>query len=215
MTVCLICQAALTTALHFSDIFLSRKPRKQACPDCLAQFAVIPDRHCQLCCKPEIDGLCPDCQQVSDPIPHQAIFHYNDFAKAYFQAYKFQGDFRLRSVFDSFLNVALKHQTLVPIPVAPDRLQDRGFNQVTGFLSSAHLPYLDLLVKKETSHQSHKNRIERLTSNNPFSLNPDIKVPKQLIIVDDIYTTGTTLHHAANLLKKAGCPHVTTFSLFR
>ncbi|GAX47892.1 ComF family protein [Pseudolactococcus reticulitermitis] len=215
MTDCLLCHKTLTPFFQFSDIFLSRKPRETVCPDCWAQFEVISERHCQICYKPDIDGRCRDCQQITDPILHQAIFHYNAFAKAYFQHYKFQGDFRLRAAFNTVLASRLKNQTIVPIPVSPERLQSRGFNQVTGFLSSAKLPYLDLLTKQETRHQSHKTRSERLASDNPFIMKEHVAIPDKLVIFDDIYTTGTTLRQAAKTLKNASCAHVSTFSLFR
>ncbi|MBP6984772.1 ComF family protein [Lactococcus raffinolactis] len=109
----------------------------------------------------------------------------------------------------------MKGQTLVPVPVSPERLQSRGFNQVTGFLSSAKLPYLELLTKEETRHQSHKNRAERLASENPFHLKKNVTIPEHVVLVDDIFTTGTTLKNGASILKNAGCAHVSTFSLFR
>ncbi|MGO2981561.1 MAG: ComF family protein [Pseudolactococcus laudensis] len=215
MTNCLLCHNKLTPYFQFSDIFLSRKPRETVCTDCWGKFEVISDRHCQICYQPDIDGTCYDCQQVTEPIRHRAIFHYNDFAKTYFQTYKFQGDFRLRSDFNSVLRNSLKKQLIVPVPVSPKRLQSRGFNQVTGFLSSAKLPYLELLTKNETSHQSLKTRTERLTSDNPFILKEKGTLPDKLLIIDDIYTTGATLRNAASTLKNAGCTHVSTFSLFR
>lgn len=215
MNACLLCHNTMTPFFQFSDIFLSRKPRETVCPDCWAQFEVISDRHCQVCYKPDIDGVCRDCQQLTDPFLHRAIFHYNDFAKTYFQTYKFQGDFRLCGAFKTILANRLKNQRIVPVPVSPERLQTRGFNQVTGFLNSAKLPYLDVLVKHETGHQSHKMRSERLASDNPFRLKEAVILPDQVVILDDIYTTGTTLRHAAKTLKNAGCAHVSTFSLFR
>ncbi|GAB2021943.1 ComF family protein [Pseudolactococcus yaeyamensis] len=215
MTNCLLCHNTLTPSFQFSDIFLSRKPRETVCTDCWTEFEVISEKHCQICYKPNTDGICKDCQQRSPSNLHRAIFHYNDFAKTYFQAYKFQGDFRLRSAFNTVLTNSLKNQLIVPVPVSPERLQTRGFNQVTGFLSSANLSYLDLLTKKETRHQSHKNRSERLASDNPFVMKKAVIIPDKLVIFDDIYTTGTTLRHTANTLKNAGCTHVSTFSLFR
>ena len=215
MTNCLLCHNILTPLFQFSDIFLSREPRETVCRNCWTQFDVISETHCQICYKPDITGTCNDCQQVTNPIPHRAIFHYNEFAKFYFQTYKFQGDFRLRSAFNTVLTSSLKKQLIVPIPVSPERLQTRGFNQVAGFLSSAKLPFLDLLIKNEASHQSLKTRTERLTSDNPFTLKDKAEIPDKLVIIDDIYTTGATLRHAASLLKNAGCAHVSTFSLFR
>ena len=215
MTDCLLCHNTLTPCFQFSDIFLSRKPRETVCPDCWVKFEVISDRHCQVCYKPDSDDICRDCKAITDPILHQAIFHYNDFAKNFFQNYKLQGDFRLRSAFDHVLTSSLKGQTLVPVLVSPERLQSRGFNQVTGFLSSAKLPYLELLTKEETRHQSHKNRAVRLASENPFHLKKNVTTPEHVVLVDDIFTTGTTLKNGASILKNAGCAHVSTFSLFR
>jgi competence protein ComFC len=215
MITCLLCHTTFRPLLSFSDLFLSRPYRQSICPDCFSQFEPISAPHCQICYQPDVRGICPDCTLCPDPIPHRARYHYNAFAKDYFQRYKFQGDFRLRSAFNSVLRQTLKGQQIVPIPVSSQRLQERGFNQLTGFLNSAQLPYLELLDKKETAHQSHLTRQERLATDNPFSLKTGAHIPKQLIIFDDIYTTGTTLKHAAETLKNAGCPHVSTFSLFR
>ncbi|GFH42607.1 amidophosphoribosyltransferase [Lactococcus hodotermopsidis] len=215
MTTCLLCHNTLTPTVKFSDIFLSQVNHETICQTCFAQFELISDQHCQICYKPEIDGVCSECAERSEQTPHRAIFHYNNFAKAYFQTYKFNGDFRLRSAFDTKLATTLKNQIIVPIPVSAERLQTRGFNQLTGFLNSAKLPYLDILTKNETAHQSHKTRAERLSSENPFTLKNACHIPEKLVIFDDIYTTGTTLRHAISLLKNAGCANVSTFSLFR
>lgn len=215
MTTCLLCNMTLTPTFKFSDIILSRPPRETVCLDCQSQFELISDRHCQMCYKPDIDGTCHDCLADAEQLPHRAIFHYNDFAKAFFQRYKFQGDFRLRHTFDEVLVKALKEQLVVPIPVSPERLQSRGFNQVTGFLTSAQISYQELLIKTETEHQSHKTRLERLATANPFTVKSNATIPEQVVLFDDIYTTGATLKNAAKTLKNAGCAHVSTFSLFR
>ncbi|WP_172356467.1 ComF family protein [Lactococcus insecticola] len=218
MTHCLLCQNTIIPKIRFSDIFLSRPTQETVCQTCFDQFELISEKHCQICYKPGTLGICSDCLKRSDDdqTRHTAIFHYNDFAKAYFQSYKFNGDFRLRTAFNRTLKTSLKNKIIVPIPVSPQRFQSRGFNQLTGFLSAADLPYLDLLDKSDTQHQSHKTRDERLSSENPFTLkNPADMAQKKLVIFDDIYTTGTTLRHATNILKNAGYAHVSTFSLFR
>lgn len=215
MSTCLLCASHLRETPSFLDFFLSRQTQHRLCQSCFAQFEVISDLHCQYCYKPEISGICLDCEKGANITLHRAIFHYNEAAKTYFKRYKFQGDFRLRSAFDQSLRIALKHTHIIPIPISDNRLHTRGFNQVTGFLNSAGLTYLDVLGKKDTDHQSHKTRLERLTSTNPFYLNAPIKLPDQVVIFDDIYTTGTTLHHAREIIEKAGCTRISTFSLFR
>lgn len=215
MNSCLLCATPIRIRLSFSDVFLSRQTQQVICQSCFMQFESISDRHCEVCYKPDISGVCKDCKLIKNPVMHRAIFHYNDFAKTYFKQYKFNGDFRLRAAFNQILHVNLKGQQIIPIPVSAERLQSRGFNQVTGFLSSANLPYLALLSKIETEHQSHKTRVARLSTDNPFRLNTSLKLPDSVLIFDDIYTTGTTLKHAIAIIKNAGCPRVSTFSLFR
>lgn len=215
MTTCLLCSTHLRQTPSFSDLFLSRQTHHKLCHSCFEQFDVISEIHCQYCYKPNISGICLDCKRKANTTIHHAIFHYNEAAKTYFQRYKFQGDFRLRSAFDQVLRLALKHTNIIPIPISNERLNTRGFNQVTGFLNSAGLAYLDMLSKKEAEHQSHKNRAERLASSNPFYLSSQIKLPDQVTLFDDIYTTGTTLQHAREVIEKAGCTRISTFSLFR
>ena len=215
MTTCLLCGTYLRVMPSFSDIFFSRRSHQKLCDTCFANFEVITEPCCQTCYKPDITGICLDCQNQAHTTLHRAIFHYNEAAKTFFQRYKFQGDFRLRGAFDQVLRGALKHARIIPIPVSDKRLNIRGFNQVTGFLTSAGLSYLDVLGKEETDHQSHKTRLERLSSNNPFYLTSPLQLPDKVIIFDDIYTTGTTLQHAREVIEKAGATRISTFSLFR
>ena len=215
MNSCLLCATPIRVRLSFSDVFLSRQTQQVICQSCFMQFEYISDRHSEVCYKPDISGVCQDCKLIKNPVMHRAIFHYNDFAKIYFKQYKFNGDFRLRAAFNQILRLNLKGQQIIPIPVSAERLQSRCFNQVTGFLSSANLPYLALLSKIETDHQSHKTRVASLSTDNPFRFETSSQLPDSVLIFDDIYTTGTTLKHATAIIKNAGCPRVSTFSLFR
>src|SRR5690625_1097913 len=82
-------------------------------------------------------------------------------------------------------------------------------------LFSACLPAenKDILTRIHSEKQSKKTRSERLSADNPFVAAK--KVNKPVILVDDIYTTGTTLRHAATLLKEQGCPEVYAYTLIR
>ncbi|MFG7387667.1 ComF family protein [Lactococcus lactis] len=48
-----------------------------------------------------------------------------------------------------------------------------------------------------------------------FSIKKGLKVPTKVILIDDIYTTGTTLYHASQILKEAGVHEIRSFSLCR
>lgn len=148
-----------------------------------------------------------------------AIYEYNDKMHDYFKNYKFNGDFRLRKIFqnDFMIYFQKKSEVLIPIPVSESTFQERGFNQVIGFLEK--LDFVDCLeVINEKSNQSKKNRKERLKLQQPFSVKQNKKQfirDKEIILIDDIYTTGSTLRHASNLLLSNGAKKVSSVTLAR
>ena len=106
-----------------------------------------------------------------------------------------------------------KGYTIVPVPLSEERLVERGFNQVEGLIEG--IPYQDIFEKRDIEKQSSKTREERLSQDNAFCLKKGIDVPDKIIIVDDIYTTGSTLYHMVQLLEAIGIKEVLTFSLAR
>ena len=103
--------------------------------------------------------------------------------------------------------------TIVPVPLSEERLAERGFNQVEGLIEG--IPYQDIFEKRDIEKQSSKTRKERLSQDNAFCLKKGIDVPDKIIIVDDIYTTGSTLYQMVQLLEGIGIKEVLTFSLAR
>ena len=101
------------------------------------------------------------------------------------------------------------------VPLSDQRLKSRGFNQVEGLMKETGLTYLDILVKKEVEASSSKNRSDRLLTEFPFLLKDGVKPPKNILLFDDIYTTGTTLNRLKSMLLEAGCQNIKTFSLAR
>jgi len=91
--------------------------------------------------------------------------------------------------------------SIVPVPLHPDKEKKRGYNQVTTFAESLSrkigAPMVpDLLVKVSASvTQTHKNRVERaLNKDNEFKLMDRGRLVNQhVLLVDDIITSGATL----------------------
>ncbi|MCH5385089.1 ComF family protein [Limosilactobacillus reuteri] len=150
---------------------------------------------------------------------HRGLYRYNEAMKEYMQRYKFNGDYRLRMVFQrEFSKVVNEQKTdlIVPIPVTSTTMQTRGFNQVIGLLRE--VSYQPILRTKASSKvaQSSKTKEERLTTKQPFILeSPEKVINKRILLVDDVYTTGWTLYHAAVLFKQAGCKEIGSVSLAR
>ena len=165
--------------------------------------------------------MCKDCQfwcKAGIDVSHEAIFTYNQAMKDYFSRYKFDGDYILRKIFASILRKKLrkyKEFQMIIIPLSPGRISKRGFNQVEGLVEAAGLSYWDLLGKNEELASTSKNRSERLTTELPFFIKDGVTIPKKILLVDDIYTTGATINRVKKLFEDRGAEEVRTFSLAR
>lgn len=105
---------------------------------------------------------------------------------------------------------------LIPIPLKEKRLRWRGFNQAEEIgkeLSSfLKIPLInDVLIKiKETLPQVELSDQERKENiKNVFAIKNKEKIQgRKILLVDDIYTTGSTMEEAAKVLKEAGAKEV-------
>lgn len=213
---CLLCHSDSPLTLSFYQLFLLLPQSPRLCSSCYSKFHFIKPPHCSRCFKAGIDGICSDChfweEEEGIIIKHQAVFTYNEAMEDYFSRYKFMGDYRLRKAFSHHFKKE-KDYTLVPVPISEKRLQERGFNQVLGFID--HLHFAPLLEKEEGLSQHTLSRNKRLQNKNTFTLKAKVKLPKKVLLVDDVYTTGRTLQHAIAVLKEAGVQDVKSFSLCR
>ena len=218
---CLLCGQTIKTVLTFSSLLLLRNDDSYLCSDCDFTFERIGEEHCPNCMKIGLSTKCQDCQfwcKEGVEVSHRAIFTYNQAMKDFFSRYKFDGDFLLGKVFASFLSEELKkykEYQFVVIPLSKERYDNRGFNQVAGLVDAAGFSYLDLLDKREERASSSKSRSERLATELPFFMKSGVTMPKKILLIDDIYTTGTTINRVKKLLEDAGAEDVKTFSLVR
>ncbi|WP_167550924.1 ComF family protein [Fructilactobacillus lindneri] len=149
---------------------------------------------------------------------NQSLYSYDGVIKEYIDRYKFQGDYRLRKlVATQITELIKKYEVVVPIPINQVTMGVRKFNQVTGWLEEVNYTMV-LTAKPKLKAQFQKNRSERLQTQQPFAMNEkyvEMIKQKQICLVDDIYTTGTTLHHAAQLLLDNGAQSVRSITLAR
>jgi ComF family protein len=111
--------------------------------------------------------------------------------------------------------------TLVPVPVHPDRLRQRGYNQAA--LLARHLAgewsvaAADVLARARPTSQQHRlNRAERLRNlRGAFALRRGARARPLAILVDDILTTSATLEACAGVLRAAGCDRVLGIAIAR
>ena len=118
-----------------------------------------------------------------------------------------------------------RHPLLIPIPLASKRQRERGFNQAE--LICRNLIKLDeeknfkleknvLIKPKDTEHQAKiENRSTRLKNIiGSFSIqNPEKIKNRNIILIDDVTTTGATLNEARKVLKQAGARKIIAFTV--
>ena len=195
---CLLCNEWIEPVAQLSDLIMFKQRREYSCEDCKAQFKKLGKARCSNCYK-IIDGnSCFDCKIWAKKgyIPkHFAIYRYEENMKEYFSRYKFMGDYCLRKIFQQEIKANLKS----------------FFKK--GLLEG--IPYKNIFEKREIEKQSSRTREERLSQDNSFSLKKGIELPSKIIIIDDIYTTGSTLYQMVKLLDDLDVKEVLTFSLAR
>nr|WP_246231600.1 phosphoribosyltransferase family protein [Sporosarcina jiandibaonis] len=171
--------------------------------------------------------LCREClsefklsnQQIENPTLKKvtSLYEYNDAMRDYLHQYKFLQDIALAKVFKYELHNVLKSKTnIIPIPMHPNRKVKRTFSHVEELLKCARISYSDVLEKKDDETMGKKSKIERLALAPLFRLKPEVVIKNEsYMLIDDIYTTGTTLRHAAALLIEAGAREVEAVTLIR
>lgn len=103
---------------------------------------------------------------------------------------------------------------IIPVPLHKNRYRERGFNQsieIARILSKRLNVPLDLhscTRHRDTAHQVGLNAEQRNENiKNAFSVSPTLQA-KHVALIDDVMTTGSTVHELAAALKMAGCLRV-------
>ncbi len=112
---------------------------------------------------------------------------------------------------------------LVPVPVSNEKLEERGYNQAMLMAECVGqnlgrwlgmdgvVPVRDLLTRRKDTVGQHKLTKTERNRNilGAFSVKVEYNIAeKKIILVDDIFTTGSTAEECAKVLKRAGCRHV-------
>jgi ComF family protein len=111
---------------------------------------------------------------------------------------------------------------VVPVPLSKERLRERGYNQAAAvarplalFLELPYQPFCLEQVRDTRSQVGLSAEERRINVINAFKAVPDLVHQKNILLVDDVKTTGATLSACASALKKAGSGKVFCITIAR
>jgi ComF family protein len=197
------------------------------CAPCAGDLAWL-DYPCPLCGLPITDhiGACGSC--LRRPPPYDALIaplSYTGEAAAFIRRFKFHGDLAAGRLLGDLLHLKLRENigrteqpdAVIPMPLHPRRLRERGFNQASELARRLPWPTHRGVVRRRraTREQSHLNARERRRNvRGAFELT-GTPIPERVAIVDDVVTTGTTVAELARTLRRGGAKRVVVIAVAR
>jgi len=188
------------------------------CPDCAGSLPHLPQATCPVCALPTPGGaVCGACLKRAP--------HYDAAVAAFVYAFPVdklvqQLKFAHRLAVADFLASALLARGLpdadliVPVPLSPKRLIERGFNQaaeIAKALAIARGTPVDLMNCRRTLEAPPQSSLpwkeRRRNVRGAFECRADL-TGKTIIAIDDVMTTGATLDELARALKDQGATRV-------
>lgn len=206
-------------------------PARRVCDACRAQFAQ-PLARCATCARSVPAGVahCGDCLRHPPPLDAcLAAVSYGFPWAGVLAQFKFQADPGWAGALAGLMrHTPGAHELLaqadwvLPVPLSPERLRQRGYNQallLARRLGSPRVHAHLLLRTRDAEAQSHLTRAQRLRNlRGAFMLEPlqaAQATGRRVVLVDDVMTTGATLHAAAAPLREAGALHIGALVLAR
>jgi ComF family protein len=213
-------------------VFLMERADQQAfgfCKACFEGFTEITSPICPTCGRPFVtteggDHHCEECLR-SRPFYDiaRAPYIYAGSLMSAIHAFKYSGKTHLTNSLGALLSAfskpwleAMTDLMVMPVPLHPKRLRERGFNQ--SLLLARHvaaglrsdLDFLSLRRVKYTEPQTGLKSDERHKNvRGAFEVVDRSAVRKRsIVLVDDVATTGSTLNDSARALKSAGANEV-------
>ena len=191
---------------------------------CRKAHIYVTDPYCMRCGRPmrEEKEYCEQC--MGNILPYDAgvcVFLYQSKAGNAIAAFKNSGFSELPLFFaescvkrySTFIR-STEAAMIIPVPVTPKKMRIRGFNQAEmlacALSEKTGIPMCRAVEKvKDTKEQKSLGRAERQKNLlGTFRVKQEMLTAKSVIVVDDIFTTGSTVGAMALTLKKAGVERV-------
>lgn len=196
------------------------------CEHCYNELEIIQGARCNYCAKPGA-LTCSDCSKSVPSFSHTYCnYIYSTPLNKMLHHLKYKQNksnvWALGYLLTKTLSdVKIDTDFIIPVPLSPQRLKQRGFNQTLELLKYHctklnHIPVKTNAVSKiiDTPHQVLLNKQDRHEHQDMFQVEKNV-VGKNILIVDDVITTGSTANNLARALIAAGARRVELCALMR
>ncbi len=216
---------------------LTDDPIPYFCSDCWSTIALMPDARCSRCDRPFPSSVAitysPNhvCQPCAERPPSYTkawtLYPYTSLLQQAIRLFKYQGKVSLATPLAALMIARLPPldsiDLIMPVPLHSERLRQREFNQslllADGIGRHLDIPvaYTNLIRTLPTPAQTTLSRKSRLKNlRRAFAVrHPHAIVKKRILLIDDVFTTGTTVNECAKTLRKAGSGDVFVMTLGR
>lgn len=180
-------------------------------------FPPVPSR-CYRCQRLTSDyATCPNCRRYTALKHVWVVTQYESTAEELLHKYKFEraraGAVNIAEALNNTLPY-IKDALIVPVPTATSRVRQRGYDQVALLAREIgrrrQLAWLRAVTRLTQSRQVGANRQKRRSQlQNAFLVTKPVQVKgAQVLLVDDVLTTGATLEMVAEVLNHAGAKSI-------
>jgi competence protein ComFC len=200
------------------------------CIDCTKKLPRLLAPFCQKCGKPESSGVfCPACWGQKNEIDGiRSVFRFEGTIRRAIHELKYR---RIKSIAEPLAALMAKYllenevpgNLFVPVPLHSKRLRERGYNQSVllaqklGKLTARPVIEGVLFRQKDSLPQARTSTVEerRMNVDNAFRCRGVSLRENNVVLIDDVCTSGATLESCARALKAAGTQSVWGFTLAR
>lgn len=204
------------------------------CLECFAKMEIVVQKACPFCHRyNDVGETCFDCKKQTFLDGHLALMKYKEdkIIGGLVHSLKYNYAKEVFAVLEKIINSSLfRHlyyfnsiDLIIPVPLHGRRLAERGFNQaeliadVVARFVGKDVKNQMIVRRRYTSVQARLNKEER-TQNvlGAFVIDGECSIKnKNILLIDDVFTTGSTLQECAKLLKQNGAGRVFGFTLAR
>ncbi|MGL5956593.1 MAG: ComF family protein [Brevinema sp.] len=193
------------------------------CPDCISSLTLVQDlkKICPFCHDSWIvDHICQNCNNTP-PLWNKlhTVFPYKNSLKQLFHLYKFKDSILAEKDLVQLLKPHLKQferYHFLIVPCSKSTWQRLGFNPVTKIISQMTNNYSEALINKSKIPKKSLNRKQRNSTESDIIFQAHkLRSIHNLMIVDDIFTTGSTLNQISQILYKHQITQFDVLCFFR